>query len=220
MARRKKNIPLLSDVIAYWRWYDELSAGAALPESYQQFVQKIASSFVLPRLCSDPRHELRWRHALRAQLGAMWEQFRYPQMTLKKSSKGRPSHYKGDFTFQLCVLDTIIIHLLNSHEGTVQRPNHWPITARLMREFFRDKCREIDGWTGARVKARVNLYLRKHPDDVRDIRLLVEARAEAARVHAELVDAELRARRTPLKPKGPGPTAIVLRFGVDAPATE
>ena len=212
MARYKKNIPLLSDVLAYWRWYDEMAAGAALPESYQQFTQKIAASFVLPGLCSDQRHDLRWRHALRAQLGAMWEQFRYPQMTIKKSSKGRPAHFQGDFTFQLCVLDTIIIHLLSSPEGTVRRPNHWPITARLMREFFRDKCREKDGWTGARVKARVNLYLRKHPNDVQDIRLLTEARAEAARLHAELVDAELKARRTPRKPTGPSPTAIVFKL--------
>lgn len=50
-----------------------------LPEIYQQFVQKIASSKVLQRLCSDQLHELKWRHALREQLGAMWEQFRYPQ---------------------------------------------------------------------------------------------------------------------------------------------
>ena len=70
---------LLSDVLAYWRWYGERAAGIALPEIYQQFVQKIASSKVLQRLCSDQLHELKWRHALREQLGAMWEQFRYPQ---------------------------------------------------------------------------------------------------------------------------------------------
>jgi hypothetical protein len=87
MARHKMNIPqhprsflpLLSDVLAYWRWYGERAAGTALPEIYEHFVQKIASSKVLQRLCSDQLYELKWRHALREQLGAMWEQFRYPQ---------------------------------------------------------------------------------------------------------------------------------------------
>ena len=78
---------LLSDVLAYWRWYCERVAGTAVPEIYQQFVQKIASSKVLQRLCSDQLHDLKWRHALREQLGAMWEQFRYPQRTIKKLSK-------------------------------------------------------------------------------------------------------------------------------------
>ena len=102
MARDKKSIPqhprsfppLLSDVLAYWRWYDERAAGTALSEIYQQFVQKIASSKVLQRLCSDQLHELKWRHALREQLGAMWGQFRYPQLTIKKSSKGRPAYLR------------------------------------------------------------------------------------------------------------------------------
>lgn len=218
MTRHKKKIPqdprslppLLSDVLAYWRWYDELAAGTALPETYLDFVQKIESSKVLPRLCSDHRHELRWRHALRAQLGAMWEQFRYPPLTIKKSSKGRPAHFKGDFTFHMCVLDTIIINLLNSPEREDRRPNHWPITATLMSEFFRDKCREKDGWTGARVKARVNLYLREHPNDVKDIRLLTEARAEAAGRHAELVDAEMTHKK-PRRSES-GPTAIVFKL--------
>lgn len=220
MARHKQNIPLLSDVLAYWRWYDVLAAGATLPETYQHFDRKIAHSMVLNRVCSDQSYELRWRHAVRAQLGAMWEKFRYPQLTIKKPLRGRPAQYQGDFTFHLCVLDTIIINLFGSPERTVQRPNHWPTTATFMREFFPDKCREKDGWTGARVKARVNLYLRKHPNDVKDIRLLTEARAEAARLHAELVDAELKAQRTTPRPKGSGPTAIVLRFRADAPISE
>jgi len=112
MARHKKSIPqhprsfppLLSDVLAYWRWYGERAAGTALPEIYQQFVQKIASSKVLQRLCSDQLHELKWRHALREQLGAMWEQIRYPQRTIKKLSKARPAHFAGDFTFYMCGL--------------------------------------------------------------------------------------------------------------------
>jgi hypothetical protein len=95
---------LLSDVLAYWRWYGERAADTALPEIYQQFVQKIASSKVLQRLCSDQLHELKWRHALREQLGAMWEQIRYPQRTIKKLAKARPAHFAGDFTFYMCVL--------------------------------------------------------------------------------------------------------------------
>src|SRR6266852_5288114 len=83
---------ILSEVLAYWRSYGERAAGTALSEIYQQFVQKIASSKVLQRLCSDQLHELKWRHALREQLGAMWEQFRYPQRTIKKSSKARPAY--------------------------------------------------------------------------------------------------------------------------------
>lgn len=31
MTRHKKSVPLLSNVLAYWRWYDEMAAGAALP---------------------------------------------------------------------------------------------------------------------------------------------------------------------------------------------
>ena len=50
---------LLSDVLAYWRWYGERAADTALPEIYQQFVQKIESSKVLQRLCSDQLHELK-----------------------------------------------------------------------------------------------------------------------------------------------------------------
>ena len=78
---------ILSEVLAYWRSYGERATGTALSEIYQQFVQKIASSKVLQRLCSDQLHDLKWRHALREQLGAMWEQFRYPQRTIKKLSK-------------------------------------------------------------------------------------------------------------------------------------
>ena len=210
MTRDKRNIPLLSDVLAYWRWYDALAGGNALPETYQHFVRKIADSKVLQGLCSDQHHELRWRHAVRGQLGAMWEKFRYPQPTIQKPLKGRPAQYQGDFTFHLCALDTIIINLLSSPGRTAQRPNHWPTTAALMREFFPDKCREKDGWTGARVKARVNLYLRKHPIDEKYIRLRTEALGEVASRHAELVDAELRDKEP--RKRQPGPTKIILKF--------
>jgi hypothetical protein len=96
MARHKKSIPqhprsfppLLSDVLAYWCWYGERAAGTALPEIYQQFVQKIASSKLLQRLCSDQLHVLKWRHALREQLGQCGSSF----AILSAPSRNRRKH--------------------------------------------------------------------------------------------------------------------------------
>ena len=220
------------DVLDCWRWYDKAAASDALPETYKTFERRIASSKGLQNLCTNPDYELKWRHALRSQLGAMWVKFdpQHPPVTIKKPSKGRPAHYEGDFTFNLCVLNTIILKLLGESDAQRQRSQHWAVTAKLLGTFFHNQCRESDGWTATRVKARVNLYLRKHLDAVENIRkrpdlgeywhafgsrkiaAVVEARAESMERIIDYINAELKAQRTTPRPKGHGPTAIVLRF--------
>ncbi|TKB91792.1 MAG: hypothetical protein E8D41_09975 [Nitrospira sp.] len=220
------------DVLDCWRWYDKAAAGDALPEKYKTFEQRTASSKALQNMCTNPDYELKWRHALRSQLGAMWVQFdpQYPPLTVKKPSKGRPAHYDGDFTFNLCVFNTIILKLLGESDAQRQQSRHWAVTAKLLRKFFPGQCRESDGWTSARVKARVNGYLRTHLDAAESIRkrpdlgeywhafgsrkiaAVVEARAASMERLIDFIDSELKDRRTPPKPKGPGPTAIVLKF--------
>ena len=219
-------------VLAAWRWYDWAVSGDSSPAACRAFDQKISESKTLQNLCANELYDLVWRHAVRAQLGAMWQYAHVPRLTVRTQKKrGRPAHADGDFSADLCVLNTLIIKACGEDNRRRQESRHWAKTASLLRTFFPEQCREADGWTAARVKARVNLHLRQHVDAVDNIRkgpdlgeywlafgsrklaAEVEARGESLARLIDFIDAEIKERRHPRRtPTGPGPTTVHLRF--------
>ncbi len=181
--------PSLDEVLAYRRWYDEIAAGSAMSEGYQRFLKKIEDSKLVQLLCSETGYELAWRHALRWELGVMWETFRYPQLTKRIKQRGRPAHFSSeDFTFHMCVLDRIVHGLLGDTDAYGRLSKHYATTAKLLQHFFPEHCREP--WTEdkaseekrsrrRRARDRITLHLRKHPSAERAVRSLVEARVAA-----------------------------------------
>jgi hypothetical protein len=229
-------LPPPTKVLACWQWYDWTVSGDFSPAACRAFDRKVSESKTLQRFCANEMYDLAWRHAVRSQLGAMWQYIQFPRLTIRKPKKrGRPAHSDGDFTFDLCVLDTLIVKACGESADRRQESRHWAVMASLLRTFFPDQCREADGWTPARVKARVNLYLRQHEDAIDNIRkrpalgeywlafgsrklaAAVEARGESMGRLIGFIDAAIKQRRNPRrKPTLPGPTAIRFRF--DRPA--
>lgn len=221
---KKQTAPLppspAKDVLGCWLWYDRMTTSPSAPAD-NSFEQNVSQSKTLQHLCSDSTCPLEWRHALVSQLRAMWAFTKFPNMTQRRPGRGRPAHYEQDFTFHLCVLHTIVLKLLGENDTERQQSHHWETTAQLLRIFFPNHCREADGWTRERVKARVNLYLREHLDAVerlrrqsglaeywtaygsRKIASVVEARSRAMERLIEYIDAiiaDRRAKRTTQAP--------------------
>ena len=229
MAQRRKPFtadslrvpPSLDDVLAYRRWYDEIAAGSAMPEAYQRFLQKIEASKLVQLLCSETSYELAWRHALRWQLGVMWEHFRYPQLTHRIKRRGRPPHFSSeDFTFHMCVLDRIVHGLLGFTDAHGRPSKHYATTAKLLQDFFPEHCRE--SWTDdkaseekrprrRRARDRITLHLRKHPSAERAVRSLVEARVAALSQDEQFRQGRLAPAAE--HDSGPPPSSISIRLG-------
>ncbi len=213
--------PSLDDVLAYRRWYDEIAAGSAMPEGYQRFLQKVNASRLVQLLCSETSYDLAWRHALRTQIGVMWETFRYPQLTKRTQGKGRPQHFHSEnFTFHMCVLDRIVHGLLGDTDAYGRFSKHFNTTAKLLRDFFPEQCRE--SWTDdkasekkrprrRRARERITLHLRKHPSAERAVRSLAEARVAALSQDEQFRQGRLAP--APGHDSGPPPSSISIRLG-------
>jgi hypothetical protein len=166
----EKDPPDLNNVLAYWRWYDEVAAGSALPTSYQQVVELIASSKFLQLLCSSTTYALEWRHALRAHLGMMWEHGRFPLPD-------------DEFTEQICVLDRLVHGMVGPVDARGSPSKHWGLTTQLMQHFFPNPPGE--SWDANRLQGRVARWLKSNPAHELQVLAKVEARRMALTQHEE-----------------------------------
>ena len=172
--------PHTSDVLVYWCWYDKVAAGSALPPSYQQFVELIASSKFLQLLCSSTTYALEWRHALRAHIGMMWEQGRFPLPY-------------DEFTTQICVLDRLVHGMVGPVDQSGTPSKHWDLTTQLLQHFFPHPGG--DPWDAPRLKQRVAQWMESTPARERQVLAVVEARLMKLTQHEEFCQTDTKPPR-------------------------
>ncbi|MEO7861922.1 MAG: hypothetical protein ABIU05_16095, partial [Nitrospirales bacterium] len=146
------------------------ASGSALPENYPRFLELIESSDLLQRLCSSNNYALDWRHALRTQLGVMWEHNRYPLP-------------HDDFTGQIAVLDRLIQGMIGPRDTSEASSMHWDFTAQLLQHFF--SYQNPEPWHADAVRMRVENWLAKTHAVEREVTLIVETRLMALSKHEE-----------------------------------